>query len=160
MPFGRFFITYARRGGARKDMLERVRNATGDILDVYTDPDGIWPALCEAMLCFKVQWPRRDNVVPLPLATDISGDKLGHGAQKRNEIRSLLAPPPVGLEPSLEHPDSGDSAAIATKEVLGEGPEKRSEFESTVSLGTRGPTTAVGAILAQTRLAWGALRVV
>ena len=45
----RYFITYARRGGARKDMLERVtHNARGDILDVYTAADGIWPALCEA----------------------------------------------------------------------------------------------------------------
>ena len=101
----RYLITYARRGGAQKDMLERVtHNASGDILDVYTDADGIWPALCEAVLCLKVQWPR-DNVLQLPLATsagwDKRTDKLGHETEKRREGAPLLAPA-VGLEPTTK----------------------------------------------------------
>ena len=112
----RYFITYARRGGARKDMLERVtHNASGDILDVYTDADGIWPALCEAVLCLKVRWPR-DNVLQLPLAASVGWDKLrdklGHETRKRNEGAPLLAPA-VGLEPSPEHLGFDDSVAIA-----------------------------------------------
>ena len=101
----RYFITYARRGGARKDMLERVtHNASGDILDVYTDADGIWPALCEAVLCLKVQWPR-DNILQLPLAAsagwDKRTDKLGHEIEKRSEGAPFLAPA-VGLEPTTK----------------------------------------------------------
>ena len=82
-------------------MLERVAdNASGDIIDVYTDPDGIWPALCEAVLRLKVQWPRY-NVLQLPLAMSVAWDKctdkLGHEIEKRNERDPLLAPA-VGLE--------------------------------------------------------------
>jgi hypothetical protein len=43
-------ITWARRGGARADVLERVtHNATGAIIDQYTHFD--WEPLCEAVLC-------------------------------------------------------------------------------------------------------------
>jgi integrase len=46
-------ISLARRGGARKDMLERVtHNALGDIVDRYTHID--WLPLCEAVLCIKL----------------------------------------------------------------------------------------------------------
>jgi hypothetical protein len=46
----RRLVTYAR-----KDVLERsTHNACGEIIDVYTDPDGIWEAVCEAMACLKV----------------------------------------------------------------------------------------------------------
>lgn len=52
----RFFITYARAGGAPKDMVERVtHNAKGDIIDVYTSAE-VWPAMCEAVRCLRVQW--------------------------------------------------------------------------------------------------------
>ena len=86
-------------------MLERVtHNASGDTLDVYTDADGIWPALCEAVLCLKVQWPR-DNVLHLPLAArvgwDKRTDKLGHEIEKLSEGAPLPAPA-VGLEPTTK----------------------------------------------------------
>jgi hypothetical protein len=43
------FITLCRRGGARKDVLERVtHNASGDIVDRYTHFD--WAPLCAAVL--------------------------------------------------------------------------------------------------------------
>jgi integrase len=46
-------ITLARRGGARKDVLEKVtHNARGDIVDRYTHLD--WLPLCEAVLCLKL----------------------------------------------------------------------------------------------------------
>jgi integrase len=51
----RFFVTYARRGGARPDVLERVtHNAKGGIIDTYTDADGMWSALCEAVQCLQL----------------------------------------------------------------------------------------------------------
>lgn len=54
----RHFITYARAGGARHDVLERVtHNAKGTILDTYTDAEGLWPALCEAVQCLRVTLP-------------------------------------------------------------------------------------------------------
>ena len=47
-------ITWARRGGARKEVLERVtHNATGDIVDHYTHFD--WFPLCEAILCLSYE---------------------------------------------------------------------------------------------------------
>jgi integrase len=47
------FITHVRRGGARKDVVERItHNASGDIVDAYTTWD--WEPLCEAMQCLKV----------------------------------------------------------------------------------------------------------
>lgn len=43
-------ISWARRGGARADVLERVtHNATGAIIDQYTHFD--WEPLCQAVLC-------------------------------------------------------------------------------------------------------------
>jgi integrase len=47
------FISLCRRGGARKDVLERVsHNSRGDIVDRYTHLD--WEPLCEAVLCLKI----------------------------------------------------------------------------------------------------------
>ncbi len=86
-------------------MLERVtHNASGDTLDVYTDADGIWPALYEAVLCLNVEWPR-DNILQLPLAASVGWDKrtdkLGLELEKRSEGAPLLAPA-VGLEPTTK----------------------------------------------------------
>lgn len=47
------FISLCRRGGARKDVLERItHNARGDIIDRYTHLD--WLPLCEAVLCLTL----------------------------------------------------------------------------------------------------------
>jgi integrase len=101
----RHFITYARRGGARADMLERVtHNSSGDIIDVYTDADGIWPALCEAVSCLKVSWPQ-DKVVRLPVAVSVGRDTLRDTAKTRAEEASknrMLLAPAVGLEPTTK----------------------------------------------------------
>ena len=54
----RFFVTYTRAGGARPDVLERItHNAKGTILDTYTDAEGLWSALCEAVQCLQVTLP-------------------------------------------------------------------------------------------------------
>lgn len=54
----RFFITYSRRNGARPDVLERVtHNASGGIIDTYTNADRMWSALCEAVQCLQVTLP-------------------------------------------------------------------------------------------------------
>jgi integrase len=48
-------ITLARRGGARKDVLERItHNAKGDVVDTYTHWD--WAPLCEAVLCLNIDF--------------------------------------------------------------------------------------------------------
>ena len=92
------------RADARSPWEGSGRKVPANILDVYTDADGIWPALCEAVLCLKVQWPR-DNVLQLPLAASIGWDKLtdtlGHETEKRSERGRLLAPA-VGLEPTTK----------------------------------------------------------
>jgi integrase len=47
------FISLARRGGARKEVVERItHNAKGDIVDQYTNWD--WGPLCEAVQCLPV----------------------------------------------------------------------------------------------------------
>lgn len=56
------FVTLARRGGARADVLERVsHNARGEMIDRYTHFD--WAPLCEAVLCLRLEWP--PNAPPL-----------------------------------------------------------------------------------------------
>ena len=56
------FISLARRGGARKDVLERVtHNAAGDIIDRYTSFD--WQPLCEAVSCLKISDSKRPTSV-------------------------------------------------------------------------------------------------
>jgi hypothetical protein len=48
-----------RRGGARKDVLEKVtHNAQGDVVDAYTHWD--WTPLCEAVLCLQMRDPIAD----------------------------------------------------------------------------------------------------
>ena len=99
----RHFITQARRGGARADMLERVtHNSSGDMIDVYTDAEGIWPALCEAVLCLEPQWPNEDNVLQLPVAVGDDTDKATDN--RKSEVEKLsnrerLVAPAIGLEP-------------------------------------------------------------
>jgi integrase len=57
--FKRHFETYATLGGAREDMLERItHNRRGTIVNVYIDQDKLWPRLCEAVRCLKVDLSR------------------------------------------------------------------------------------------------------
>ena len=75
------FISLARRGGARPDVLERVtHNARGDMIDHYTTFD--WAPLCEAVACFPTL------SVDAPVDAILGGAVFGFG----------FAPAP-GLEP-------------------------------------------------------------
>jgi len=62
-------ITLARRGGARKDVIERVtHNARGDIVDRYTHLD--WLPLCEAVSSIKLDaHPDSQRTLPNPAET-------------------------------------------------------------------------------------------
>lgn len=77
------FITLARRGGARKDVLEKVtHNAGGDIVDQYTHWD--WDPLCEAVSCFP------------NLLSDSLLDSFANPA--------IITAPAPGLEPVAQSP--------------------------------------------------------
>jgi integrase len=90
------FITQARRGGARKDVLEKVtHNAAGDILDAYTRWD--WAPLCEAVLCLRIEPEIEDEVaadVAAPpkmawFAVEAPGiEPGGHDGIQRNPAQS------------------------------------------------------------------------
>ena len=78
------FITMCRRGGARKDVLEKVtHNAQGDVVDAYTHWD--WTPLCEAVLCLQM---REQN-----------GDATGDASLQVYDI-TVEAP---GIEPGSEN---------------------------------------------------------
>lgn len=47
------FVSFARRDGARKEILERItHNSVGDIVDRCTTFD--WKPFCEAVLCLRL----------------------------------------------------------------------------------------------------------
>lgn len=70
--FRRFAISAARSGGARKEVFERIsHNASGDVLDGYTTFS--WEALCEAMLCLRIDLYRA-RVPTLPVAASASSE--------------------------------------------------------------------------------------
>jgi len=57
--FRRFFETYATLKCPREDILERItHNHRGTIVNAYIDKDKLWPLLCEAVLCLKVDLSR------------------------------------------------------------------------------------------------------
>jgi len=57
--FRRYFETFAKKGLADSDMLERItHNRRGTTVDLYIDNDKLWPQLCEAVLCLKIDLSR------------------------------------------------------------------------------------------------------
>jgi hypothetical protein len=92
------FITTCRRGGARKDYLERVtHNAAGDIVDTYTRFE--WDPLCEAVLCLTV---------------DVAVDGV------RKTLPNVVEAP--GIEPGPSLPRASDSASIGDNDSVDEPP--------------------------------------
>jgi integrase len=78
------FITHCRRGGARKEVLERVtHNAKGDIVDGYTHWD--WAPLCEAVNCLDLD-AHRTPQLPSKTPEEIDGSFLAgiHGDSGKN----------------------------------------------------------------------------
>jgi hypothetical protein len=77
------FITLARRGGARAEVVEQIsHNARGTIVDHYTHWD--WEPLCEAVLA--LQLPRSLAPQPADQATDVAA-----------LVAKMLPRPPKGL---------------------------------------------------------------
>ncbi|MDX2054007.1 MAG: site-specific integrase [Polyangiaceae bacterium] len=81
-------ITWARRGGARSDVLERVtHNATGVIIDQYTHFD--WAPLCEAVGCLDYGEPLAGVSLPPPALPSRFGRALAapsaHGDTNEGE---------------------------------------------------------------------------
>jgi hypothetical protein len=91
------FITLARRGGARTEVVERItHNATGSIVDQYTHWD--WAPLCDAVLA--LDRPRTPSVV-----------------DARNEVRRFSESPSIsggvsGCLPELQFQGLPTDAAI------------------------------------------------
>jgi integrase len=80
------FITLARRGGARAEVVERItHNAAGTIVDHYTHWD--WEPLCEAVLAIRLPGPVAKNVAALAARTIFS--------ERIRWRRRELNPPPA-----------------------------------------------------------------
>jgi integrase len=103
-------ITLARRGGARKDVLEKVtHNARGDIVDRYTHLD--WAPLCEAVAAIGSLFaappsPRLPGVSSsdpvLPAKPEVTAE---HTKQRPEEGRTRLQfpAPPLPNQHDLSH---------------------------------------------------------
>ena len=73
--FRRFFISYARMDGARKDVVEKItHNAKGEMIDQYTYLG--WETLCEAVNCLTIELPM-GKVIRLPVAANGDGRESG-----------------------------------------------------------------------------------
>jgi integrase len=89
------FISLCRRGGARKDVLERVtHNARGDIVDRYTHFD--WQPLCEAVLCLRI-----DVHPTLHSGSGSSGESPQLPPAPLGVSRQDSAPEPVSIPGSI-----------------------------------------------------------
>lgn len=102
----RTFISLARRGGARKDVVERItHNAKGDIVDIYTFWD--WRPLCEAVLCVDLY-----SVA----SVDANVDAIANPA--RNPVE------PRGIEATVSHAVSGKTGELSGTSPPGGAPKK------------------------------------
>jgi integrase len=93
------FITLARRGGARKDVIERVtHNARGDIVDRYTHFD--WSPLVAAVACLRVDAGVDESsggptaVFPSPVSSP-GGATVGDGNDGESPSEPGVDDPPV-----------------------------------------------------------------
>ncbi|HWA76043.1 MAG TPA: hypothetical protein VG937_27080 [Polyangiaceae bacterium] len=88
-------ITWARRGGARADVPERVtHNAAGAIIDQYTHFD--WEPLCEAVICldYREAEARAGKRRALALAgTPVAGVATQTAAEVRPFMLRLMSCP-------------------------------------------------------------------
>lgn len=114
----RTFISLARRGGARKDVVEKItHNAAGDIVDLYTTWD--WAPLCEAVLAMggfdsnfdqneidRENWWRRRESKPArsskrrPIKSKASDDDPSPGPGKRGAVGANDAEPCASQSPA------------------------------------------------------------
>lgn len=103
------FITLARRGGARPDVLERVtHNAAGTILDVYTHWE--WAPLCEAVQSLALE--------PVDVSGDVvSPNAIEQGGGAGNRTRDLP-------EHTSPHDDGSDTEPPKRRWSGWAGPER------------------------------------
>lgn len=100
------FISLCRRGGARKDVLERVtHNARGDIVDRYTRFD--WAPLCDAVRCLNLDVHL--DVHPLPGNPGDSGPRLLGPGNGESQGTPELATASAGFDSPRLH----SSAAVS-----------------------------------------------
>lgn len=105
------FLTLARRGGARKDVIEKVtHNARGDIVDRYTHFD--YAPLCEAVLCLNLDAHR--DLHPDPRKKLNSGSVLDWNDEAKRQ----------NLLESADSESGGGPSAVDEKPLAG------SEFEN------------------------------
>jgi integrase len=132
------FLTLARRGGAREEVIERVtHNARGSMVDQYTHWD--WAPLCEAVLCF-----------PFLRKIDTA---LRQAVDAHRQLASFTAPAP-GLEPrhAPEPPDvsrpetapSGAERAPIAREIADGGAELAAGQDSEPRSAARADETQTG----------------
>jgi integrase len=92
------FITLARRGGAPKDVVERItHNAAGTIVDHYTHWD--WEPLCHAVLAIRLPAAVAENVAAVPHKR--RNPQLSPGV--RGWRRRELNPGPRGIQSAFVH---------------------------------------------------------
>lgn len=87
------FISLARRGGARKDVVERVtHNASGDIVDAYTTWD--WIPLCEAVASLTVDVPLTPIGLLRKKVVEAPGIEAGAEPPPRRTVRNFATKSP------------------------------------------------------------------
>ncbi len=89
------FITLARRGGARAEVVEQItHNARGTIVDHYTHWD--WEPLCEAVLALQLpQWPPAKSppeIVAENVATPSERASFPDEQWRRGELKPRTRP--------------------------------------------------------------------
>ncbi len=140
------FISMCRRGGARKDVVERItHNAKGDIVDAYTHWD--WDPLCEAVLCLKL-----GLVAALPAAGESTSDPapslpshVGVGTDDvDSSVDSFSGEAGKGCE-TVEAPGIEERASSESSGTDGNGEESEAEAEP--------PKTRVGLVAGADRSA-------
>ena len=109
------FLTLARRGGAAKDVIERVtHNAEGEMVDHYTHWD--WEPLCEAVMCLPSLLTGTDA-----LPDDGCTENTGSGGRTRTSATAR------------EHRKSGateQTTGLATSAISRENEQSSAELEA------------------------------
>lgn len=104
------FLTLARRGGAREEVIEQVtHNARGSMVDQYTHWD--WAPLCEAVMCLP------SLLQGLPNRPDeVSGGTLAAGSDDSERRDAGATSGITGCEPGPDHggalPGTGGTTAV------------------------------------------------
>jgi integrase len=106
------FITLARRGGARTEVVERItHNSSGTIVDHYTHWD--WEPLCEAVLAIRLPVSIAKNVAAVPHKR--RNPQLSPGV--RGWRRRELNPGPRGVQSAFVHVRSRSNPCGGVRQI-------------------------------------------